>query len=99
MKFNSSKLRSTKLRLIVLVIALFALSGIVTAQAAVADTNLATCVADGQYDENTDYFPEKAELTHAETFSIEYHNNYKVVTVNTPWFGATEDDAYQYVLV
>ncbi len=55
------------------------------------------CVAEGQFDPNVDYFPEKATLTYTENFSIEYHNNYKVVTIATPYPGATE--SVEYVLV
>lgn len=83
-----------KLRLIVPLFALLAvLSGSIVAQAA----NLVECVTD--YAAEVDYFPEKATLTHAETFSIDYFDHYKVITVNTPWFGATKADAFQYVLV
>ncbi|MEW6284911.1 MAG: ABC transporter substrate-binding protein [Chloroflexota bacterium] len=55
------------------------------------------CVAAGEYDASIDYFPEKATLTHTENFSIEYFNNYKIVTVKTPYPGATE--SVEYVLV
>jgi len=65
--------------------------------AVVPDHNLTECVAEGEYDASVDYFPEKAELTYTDGFMIEYHNNYKVVTVLTPWPGATE--SLQYVLV
>jgi iron complex transport system substrate-binding protein len=58
--------------------------------------NLAdSCVTN--YDAKIDYFPEKIKLTHTNGFTIEYHNNYKVVTVKTPWQGAK--DALQYALV
>lgn len=49
------------------------------------------CVS--EYDETADYFPEKAEITDAQNFSVEYFNNYKVVTVE----GSVE--RYTYVLV
>lgn len=49
------------------------------------------------YDAKIDYFPDKITLTHTTGFAIEYHNNYKVVTVKTPWQGAKEP--LQYVLV
>jgi iron complex transport system substrate-binding protein len=49
------------------------------------------------YDESVDYFPEKTEVTNAEGFTVEYHNNYKVVTVLTPFAGAAEP--VQYILV
>lgn len=56
---------------------------------------LESCVEN--YDESIDYFPDKTEVTHAEGFTVEYHNNYKVVTVLTPFAGAAEPA--QYILV
>ncbi|MBN1285869.1 MAG: ABC transporter substrate-binding protein [Anaerolineae bacterium] len=53
------------------------------------------CVTD--FDPAVDYFPEKVEIEYAEGLGIEYYNNYKVVTVLTPWPGAEE--TFQYVLV
>ena len=61
----------------------------------VSAANGADCV--DTYDSAKDYFPHKAELQYAESFAIEYFNNYKVVTVHTPWPGAQE--AVQYLLV
>ncbi|MCI0713308.1 MAG: ABC transporter substrate-binding protein [Chloroflexi bacterium] len=55
------------------------------------------CVED--YDESVDYFETKVEPMYAEGFTVEYFNHYKVVNVVTPWVGATEDDAFTYVLV
>jgi iron complex transport system substrate-binding protein len=55
------------------------------------------CIADGEFDPDIDYFPEKAELQYTTGFVIEYHNAYKVITINTPWPGATE--SIQYALV
>ncbi|NWG05203.1 MAG: ABC transporter substrate-binding protein [Chloroflexi bacterium] len=55
------------------------------------------CVAEGEYDASIDYFPEKATLAQTENFSIEYFNNYKVVTIATPYPGAAE--SVEYVLV
>jgi iron complex transport system substrate-binding protein len=49
------------------------------------------------YDETIDYFPNKVEVTQAEGFTVEYFNNYKVVTVLTPYIGAGE--AAEYTLV
>ncbi|MDE2814662.1 MAG: ABC transporter substrate-binding protein, partial [Gemmatimonadota bacterium] len=49
------------------------------------------------YDSAKDYFPHKVELQYAESFAIEYFDNYKVVTVHTPWPGAEE--AVHYLLV
>ena len=49
------------------------------------------------HDSAKDYFPHKAELQYAESFAIEYFDNYKLVTVHTPWPGAEE--AVQYLLI
>lgn len=55
------------------------------------------CVTD--YNPTVDYFPDKAEVESASGFTIEYFNHYKLVTVTTPWPGATEDDIFRYLLV
>ncbi|MGC8856422.1 MAG: ABC transporter substrate-binding protein [Anaerolineae bacterium] len=55
------------------------------------------CIPDGKFSPEIDYFPEKANLQYTDGFSIEYHNYYKVVTVKTPWPGASE--SLQYALV
>jgi iron complex transport system substrate-binding protein len=55
------------------------------------------CIPEGQFSAEVDYFPEKASLQYTDGFSIEYHNSYKVITVKTPWPGASE--SLQYVLV
>jgi iron complex transport system substrate-binding protein len=49
------------------------------------------------YDPAIDYFPEKTTLAYTDGFTVEYYNSYKIVTVKTPWQGATEP--LQYVLV
>lgn len=56
-----------------------------------------SCVIEGEFNASVDYFPEKATLTHTDGFSVEYFNNYKVVTVKTPYPGTAE--SIQYVLV
>ncbi len=59
------------------------------------DTNLTdSCVTD--YAEGVDYFPEKADLTDAENFVVEYFDNYKVVSVTDAFDGAAD---FNYVLV
>jgi iron complex transport system substrate-binding protein len=55
------------------------------------------CIPEGKFSPEIDYFPEKATLQYTDGFSIEYHNSYKVVTVKTPWPGASE--SLQYALV
>jgi iron complex transport system substrate-binding protein len=97
-KLKLSSARSTSLLLIVL-LALFLVMPVFAQEATALEENLRECVIDESYEEGIDYFPQKAELTNAETFNIEYFDNYKVITVNTPWAGATEDDAFHYVLV
>jgi iron complex transport system substrate-binding protein len=64
--------------------------------AAQAPANPLECVAEGQYDPATDYFPTKAEVNYAAGFAVEYFNNYKVVRVLAPWPSATE--TFTYVL-
>lgn len=56
--------------------------------------NLTECVT--EFDAAVDYFPDKVETTYAEGFTVEYFNNYKVVTV-VPFVGAEE--SLTYVLV
>lgn len=55
------------------------------------------CVAESEFDASVDYFPEKATITHTDGFSVEYFNNYKVVTVKEPYPSAPE--SMQYALV
>lgn len=50
-----------------------------------------------EYIDGVDYFPHKAEVLYASGFSVEYKNNYKVVTVENPWMFAEE--TFQYILV
>jgi iron complex transport system substrate-binding protein len=49
------------------------------------------------YDENVDYFPEKVDANFTEGFSIEYYNNYKILTIDTPYPGAEEGSVYLLV--
>ncbi|MCX7789320.1 MAG: ABC transporter substrate-binding protein [Chloroflexaceae bacterium] len=53
------------------------------------------CVTD--YDPDLDYFPEKVALEDATGWTIEYFNNYKLITVLNPWRDA--DVQFRYVLV
>ncbi|RMG83682.1 MAG: ABC transporter substrate-binding protein [Chloroflexi bacterium] len=78
-----------------LLLVMFALLGSgVLAQDAVNFVD--SCVSD--FDPNVDYFPDKAEVEYAAGFSVEYHNNYKLVSVQ-PWPNAAEEEWQQYVLV
>ncbi|MEO1430371.1 MAG: ABC transporter substrate-binding protein [Cyanobacteria bacterium J06633_8] len=49
------------------------------------------------YNPNQDYFPDKATINYANGFTVEYKNNYKVVTVKNPWRDAKT--SFKYVLV
>jgi iron complex transport system substrate-binding protein len=49
------------------------------------------------YTEGVDYFPQKAEITHSNGFTIEYFDNYKVVTVKSPYPGAEAEATYLLV--
>jgi iron complex transport system substrate-binding protein len=50
-----------------------------------------------QYDPTRDYFPDKVKITRAKGFNVEYHNHYKVITINNPWKGANTN--FKYTLV
>lgn len=66
-------------------------------EAAPAPTSNLTDGCVDNYDETVDYFPVKTAVSHADGFTIEYFNNYKVITVAAPWLGAA--DSATYVLV
>lgn len=68
----------------------------ISAQDAVLEANLTDACVEA-YDPDVDYFPEKVEVTYAEAFTVEYLNNYKLVTILTPWQNAEE--TFEYVLV
>ncbi|MDX2078511.1 MAG: ABC transporter substrate-binding protein [bacterium] len=82
--------------IITLVLGLWA--SISTAQEAPA-TNPDACLAEGAYDADVDYFPEKITTEYTTGFTVEYFNSYKVLTVTRPWNDADEADAVQYLLV
>jgi len=63
--------------------------------ASALDENLtAGCVSD--YAADVDYFPQKVEIVDAAKFTVEYHNNYKVLKVADAFDGAP---GFEYVLV
>lgn len=49
------------------------------------------------YDANRDYFPDKISVTYAKGFDVEYHQNYKIITINSPWKNAKT--SFKYILV
>lgn len=83
-----------KFRWLLFLLVVFSLSAF---PAAAQEAALAECVTD--FDPSVDYFPEKVEPEFSVGWQVEYHNNYKVVDVLTPFPGATADDAIEYVLV
>lgn len=49
------------------------------------------------YDADRDYFPSKTQINYAKGFAVEYHKNYKLITILNPWLNAKE--TFKYVLV
>ena len=91
-----------KFRLLLLSLVLVIFSGLpAIAQDATPEATVAVapaiCVTN--YDASTDYFPDKVEPDYSKGWTVEYHKNYKVVDVTTPWPGAAAKDAFRYVLV
>ena len=66
------------------------------APASPPEQNLHDGCVDG-FDSTFDYFPQKLTVEFASGFDVEYHGNYKVITVANPWQGAQE--SFRYVLV
>jgi iron complex transport system substrate-binding protein len=84
-------------QLLIALLFLFSVVGFSNAMATEKPTaNLSSgCIE--RYDQELDYFPEKATLDYAKGFTLEYFKHYKVVTVTTPWPNAQE--SFRYVLV
>ena len=61
----------------------------------ISTTSNNNCVQN--YNQNTDYIPQKTNIKYATGFSVEYKKNYKIVTVKNPWKDAKT--SFQYVLV
>ncbi|MBP0016390.1 MAG: ABC transporter substrate-binding protein [Cyanobacteria bacterium SBLK] len=60
-----------------------------------SDRENAECVKN--YDPDVDYFRERIQPEYATGFSVEYHKNYKLVTVRNPW--RDTNATFQYLLV
>lgn len=54
---------------------------VVLAQTSASTTTADDCVTDYDASAGVDYFPNKAEIEYAETFSVEYFPAHKVVTI------------------
>lgn len=61
-------------------------------EAATAGSSVESTVA-----ESADYFQEKVTVEYSTAFNVEYHNNYKLLTVSKPWPGAK--NGFTYLLV
>jgi iron complex transport system substrate-binding protein len=55
----------------------------------------AACVE--TYEPDRDYFPVKTQVQYAKGFAVEYHKNYKKITILNPWNNAKE--TFSYLLV
>eukprot|EP00611_Tribonema_gayanum_P027094 TRINITY_DN65_c0_g1_i2.p1 TRINITY_DN65_c0_g1~~TRINITY_DN65_c0_g1_i2.p1 ORF type:complete len:468 (+),score=168.66 TRINITY_DN65_c0_g1_i2:141-1544(+) len=56
------------------------LSVLLASRTATANLLDGQCVAAGDYDAATDYFPDKVAINYAKQFTVTYHKNYKTVT-------------------
>jgi len=86
-----------KSRLLLILLALLTAVGVVLPVAAQAPTANLTSECVTSYDDKTDYFPEKITVDAASGFTVDYYNNYKIVTVKTPWQGAKAPLVYVLV--
>lgn len=73
-----------------LLIAVINLSGCIGDSDAVSNVN-----STNDFDASRDYFPDKVNVEYAKGFTVEYHNNYKLVTVKEP----ESEQVYKYLLV
>ena len=46
---------------------------------------------------SADLYPDKVRIEYSDVFDVEYHNNYKIVTISQPWPGA--EAGFTYLLV
>ncbi len=86
--------RKSKLVLILLLIAILIISCQPKVTNSISNSKSA-CIKN--YNPNQDYFPNKTKVTRATGFTVEYHNNYKVVSIKQPWKDAKT--GFQYILV
>ena len=85
------KVRVALVSLIAVLMMSLALPWVSAQEAVVPDA----CVTD--YDPSVDYFPDKVTVDDAQGFTVEYHQNYKRVTVVQPWQGAEQSASYVLV--
>ncbi len=78
---------------LILLLGLLSFSGQAVVTAMASDSP--DCVKN--YDPDIDYFPQKATLSHAKGFTLDYFKHYKRLTVVSPWPNARQH--FQYLLV
>ena len=44
--------------------------------------SIASCIPEGEFNFEIDYFPDKASVNYADGFSIEYHNSFKILIID-----------------
>ena len=54
-----------------------------------------SCIPDGTFNPNADYFPDKAIVNYATGFSLEYHNSFKILTIKAT--DGTADQSFMLV--
>ena len=66
-----------------------------TATVAPAVNLTSSCIPDGTFNPDADYFPDKAIVNYATGFSIEYHNSFKILTIKAT--DGTADQSFMLV--
>lgn len=54
-----------------------------------------SCIPEGKFNSKTDYFPNKVSVKYADGFSIQYHNSFKILTINAT--DSTENQSFVLV--
>lgn len=87
-----------KIKSIYIVLALLILAAIFTAGIAVFNHNTEESHSNVPIPEENpdvkDLFTDKAYPKYAKGYSVEYHNTYKIITINDPWGRTTKDQIY-----
>ncbi len=87
--------KSIYILLMLILLVIMPLSAKGTQEQQSSDTELSGQGAEA--DKSVEYFPDKITLQYTEGFSVEYKDNYKVVSVNSAV--PNSDDVFQYILV
>lgn len=57
-------------------------SAATTVSIAPKTNSIASCIPEGEFNFEIDYFPDKASVNYADGFSIEYHNSFKILIID-----------------